>query len=185
MHLFFNQIVFIYLSTLKLYYDKKIFTLAVLLCSFTTIQAQEFKVQNYVLEKAEDYAKYEQDVVAATKWLIETPINTEADKRAKVNAFLLKWFEGTPSITFNINADIVTFIEESPESFMIYLAGWASYCIENNDYKNELQGNIRGIESVIAFYNANKKTTGKIKTIERYKKLKKKGKLEKHLQSKL
>ncbi|MGH1386226.1 hypothetical protein [Kordia sp.] len=164
---------------------KKICILTVLLCTFATIQAQDFKVPNYVFEKAEDYAKYEQDVVAATKWLIETPINSQANKRAKVNAFLLKWFEGTPNITFNINSDIVTFMEESPESFMIYLAGWASYCIENKDYKNELQGNVRGIESVIAFYNANKKTTGKIKPIERYKKLKKKGKLEKHLKSKL
>ncbi|AXG70091.1 hypothetical protein KORDIASMS9_02320 [Kordia sp. SMS9] len=164
---------------------RKLCTLALVLCTFVTTQAQEFEVPDYKLKKAEDYVKYEKDVVAATKWLIETPINSQITKRKEVSAFLLKWFEGTPSITFDINIDIVTFLEESPESFMIYLAGWASYCIENKDYKNSLLGNVRGIESVLTFYEANKKTTGKIKPIERYKKLQKKGKLEKHVKSKL
>jgi hypothetical protein len=164
---------------------QKLCTITLLLCAFVTIQAQEFQIPDYTLKKAEDYAKYEKDVVAATKWLIQTPVNSQKDKRTQVHYFLLKWFEGTPSITFDIDPEIVTFMEESPESFMIYLSGWASYCIENKDYKNSLQGNIQGIESVITFYNANKKTTGKIRPIERYKKLKKKGKLEEHLKSKL
>lgn len=75
-------------------------------CLFVTVHAQEFKIPNYSLEKAEDYDTYEKDVVAATKWLVETPINSQ-------------------------------------------------------------------------------KEMGKIKAIERYEKLQKKGKLEKHLKSKL
>ncbi|WP_420572337.1 hypothetical protein [Kordia sp.] len=163
---------------------KKLLCLTFLLCTFVTVQAQEFEVPDYSLVKAEDYEKYESDIVAATKWLVETPINSKKEKRIEVQKFVFKWLEGTPKISMNVSPDIVTFLE-SPESFIIYLAGWASYCIENNDYKNDLQGNIRGIENVITFYNANKKVLGKIKAIERYKKLQKKGKLEKHLQSKL
>ncbi|EDP95646.1 hypothetical protein KAOT1_22381 [Kordia algicida OT-1] len=155
-----------------------------MLCLFMTAHAQEFKVPNYSFEKAADYETYEKDVVAATKWLVETPINSQKTKRIQVQQFLMKWLEGTPKITLNISTEIVTFIE-SPESFIIYMGGWASYCIENNDYKNDLQGNIRGIENVITFYDANRKEMGKIKAIERYKKLQKKGKLEKHLKSKL
>jgi hypothetical protein len=164
---------------------KKILVFAVFFFVATTIQAQEFEVpENYKLVKAEDYDVYEQDIVNATKWLIETPVNEQKAKRIEVQKFLFKWLEGSPKITMAVTQDIVTFME-SPESFIIYLGGWASYCIENKDYKNDLQGNIRGIESVIAFYNANKKELGKIKAIERYKKLQKKGKLKSHLESKL
>lgn len=164
---------------------KKVVSLVVLCCLITISHAQEFQVpKNYKLSVAEDYDTYAQDVIKATNWLIETPINEQKAKRVEVQKFLFMWLEGSPKITLSVKQDIVTFME-SPEAFIIYLGGWASYCIENNDYKNDLQGNVRGIENVITFYNANKKELGKIKAIERYKKLLKKGKLKSHLESKL
>lgn len=164
---------------------KKLVSLVALFCMISTVYAQDFELpENYKLVVAADYAVYEQDVVNATKWLVETPINEQKAKRIEVQTFLFKWLEGSPKITLNVNADIITFME-SPESFIIYLGGWASYCIENKDYKNDLQGNVHGIKSVIAFYDANKKEIGKMKGIERYKKLLKKGKLESHIESKL
>lgn len=164
---------------------KRVLSLFLLCFLVTTSYAQEFQVPtNYKLVKAEDYDKYEQDVIKATNWLIETPINAQKTKRVEVQKFLFMWLQGSPKVSIEVKQNIVTFME-SPEAFIIYLGGWASYCIENNDYKNDLQGNVRGIENVITFYNKNKKELGKIKGIERYKRLQKKGKLESHLKSKL
>ena len=42
------------------------------------IQAQDFRVPKRLkLEKAEDYAKYEDDVLKAVKWLKNTPVHEQ------------------------------------------------------------------------------------------------------------
>ena len=47
---------------------------------FTTqnIYSQDYITPaDYVLESKEDYAKYEKDIVAAAKWLLQTPLNEQ------------------------------------------------------------------------------------------------------------
>jgi len=145
--------------------------------------SQNFEVtQNYKLENAEDYAKYENDIIKFIDWLRETPINNEPDKRKEANAFLLKWMTGSPYVRLEINSDVVTFIGSSPELLMVFLGGWTKYVIVSKDFDNKLEGNLAGIEAVIYFYNKNKKFLPKDKDIEKYIKKQKKGKLKSFLE---
>lgn len=156
---------------------KKITILSAFIMVVLGLQAQEFNVpKDYQLVKAEDYAPYEQDVINAVSWLIETPFNEQISKRKEVNAFVLKWVSGSPTIHIEVNPEIVNFINSSPDLLMPFLGGWAKYSLETKDYNNKLAGNLAGLEAVISVYTKNK--LPKDKNIENYIKLKKNDKLE-------
>ena len=143
------------------------------------IYAQDFEIpKNYKLEKVEDYAPYEQDVINCVNWLIKTPLNEQSEKRKEANAFLIKWITGSPTILIEIKPDIVTFMGTSPDLLMIFMGAWSKYSLETKDFNNKVEGSKAGIESVIEFYNANKQSLQKDKNVEKYIKMQEKGTLE-------
>lgn len=156
-----------------------------LLCFSNLLTAQEFEVpKDYSLENPEDYTNQRNNVIKAVNWLENTPINQETKKRKEVNAFLMQWLTGTPDVTISLNPEIITFMD-CPDCLMVFMGSWAKYALENKDYKNELQGSLVGIESVIKLYENNKNSIGKNKAIEKYMKLKDKGKLADDIKSKI
>lgn len=164
---------------------KRILLIGLFFLVSTHLFAQTFEVpKNYVLEAKEDYAQYEDDVINGVNWLLNTPLTEETTKRQEVSAFLMKWMMGSPNVSIGVSEDIVTFIG-SPDCLMAFLGGWAKYSLETKDYKNNLKGNLAGIENVILFYQKNKAILGKNKAIEKYIKLKEKNKLEDFIKSKV
>lgn len=152
-----------------------------LCCSVLTVTlfAQEFEVpKNYSFTKTEDYTKYEGDIVKCIDWMLNTPVNTQNDKRTEANTFVMKWLTGSPTVSVEVKTEIVTFMDQNPELLMIFLGGWTKYALESKDYKNKIKGNLKGIESVIDFYSKNKANLKKDKNIEKYIKMKEKGTLE-------
>ncbi|WP_196886504.1 hypothetical protein [Aureivirga sp. CE67] len=158
----------------------KNFKLTIFLFLGVTIQmfAQDFTVpENYKLETRADYEKYKPNVVKAVDWYINTPLNQEKEKRAKVYKFLFDWVQGSPDViisvnTFNLNA------ADSPDLLMAFLGGWTKYAIETKKYEDEINGNLAGFDALIQYYETNKSLIGKKKKIEKIMKLKKKGKLK-------
>jgi len=145
--------------------------------------AQKFKVpENYKFETSDDYAPYENDIVQCVEWLVETPVYQYTGKRKEAYAFLLKWLTGSPYVHIEIRQEIVTFMNSSPDFLMIFMGGWAKYSIEEKDFDDKVMGNLAGLESVISFYNQNKGAIPKDKNVEKYIKMKKKGKLKKYVE---
>lgn len=144
--------------------------------------AQEFEVpDNYTLNTDEDYDKYEQDVVRCFNWLLATPLGNEPNKRKDSNAFLMKWLMGSSKVHIEIKPEIVTFMNTSPELLMIFMGGWATHSLTSQDFDNKVAGSLAGLESVMNFYTQNKPVLGKIKEVEKYIKLKSKGKLKRYV----
>jgi tetratricopeptide (TPR) repeat protein len=139
----------------------------------------------YIMEIKEDYVRYEEDIVDAVDWLIETPVNEDIITRANKNALVLKWISGCPYVSVELNEDIVPYIEECPECMMIFMGGWVKHAIRTKDYANTLQGSIEGTYAVIQFYNNNKTRIENIKSINKLIKLKSEGKLESYIEGKL
>src|SRR5579871_6789792 len=79
-----------------------------ILIAFTNIHAQtKFEVpKNLELKTKEDYAKYEPTIVDAAKWLEETDLDKERNKRKDVNAFILEWVSGSPTVTVDIDQNL-------------------------------------------------------------------------------
>ena len=157
----------------------------VLLLSFITnlLFSQKFEMpENYKLETAGDYKLYEQDVIRGINWLLETPVNEQPAKRKEVNTFLLKWISGSPHVHIMIKSSVVTFIETSPDLLMVFMCGWTKYSIESKQFDDNVGGSLAGIEAVVAFYTKNAELQVKDKNVEKYIKLKSKGKLKEYLE---
>lgn len=140
--------------------------------------------KTFVLEKKEDYAKYETDVIKMYDWLLETPIGVDSDKRKAMNAFVIQWISGSPNVTIELSADIVTYMD-CAECLTIFMGGWTKYVLETKDFDGKVKGNLAGTKGVIQFYTANKKALGKNKEIEKLIQLKDENKLEDFIKSKM
>jgi len=118
----------------------------------TTLFAQDFTVpKNLTLETEADYVAQNENIVAAVNWLRDTHINNEPKKRKRINAYLLQWLTGTPTMTLTLNADLVDY-GECADCLMLYMGGYAKTVIESGNKE--------------------------VKSIEKFIKLRGKGKLE-------
>lgn len=105
-----------------------------LFCTGTLSFAQSFEVpQNVQLETATDYAKYEQDVVRATDWLVGTNLDMERARRKEVGTFLVKWITGSPDITVELNNGIGDLYGQNTDLLLIYMAAYSKYCIQHKN----------------------------------------------------
>lgn len=152
------------------------FALVCFLAFGSAAHAQEFDVPKYKMETAEDYSKYEQDVVACVNWLEATPMTEQELKRKEANAFLVKWISGSPTVTIELNVAMVKFMDKNPALLSMFMGGWARYVIEHKD-DNKVKGTLAGLRSVIKVYNMGRGVK-KDKEIEKLHKLDQKGELE-------
>ena len=97
------------------------------------------------------------------------------------NTFIMKWLSGTPKITIDVRPEIVTFMEMNPDLLMVFMCGWTKYALESKDFENALSGNLKGVESVMEYYQKNKDNLIKDKNVEKYIKMKEKGTLEEYI----
>lgn len=162
---------------------KKLLLISIISLFTMGLSAQSCHVpKDYVLKKAEDYVKYEKDVIACFDWLMKTPANEQLTKQKKVKAFLLAWISGSPKVSIEIHPDLVNFTKKNPDLLFIFMAGWTKYSIQNKDYTDVAKGTLAGIESVITYYQKNIKFLKKDKHVEKYIKMKEEGFLIKHIE---
>ena len=162
---------------------KSIKLLMLLLFASTSLIAQELEIPKEVkFETAEDYKEAEEMVLKATDWLLNTPLSEDPDKRKEVNAYVMMWMSGSPTVTIELVAGIVPL--ECADCLMSFMSGWTKYSLENNYSKDKIAGAVAGADNAIAFYQKNKSTIGKNADMEKLIKQQKKGSLEKYIKSK-
>lgn len=135
--------------------------LIILISTFLLTQSgfsQEFVIpSNVKLESAEDYTNSETDILNGINWLENTPLNEQLDKRTMVNAFLMRWATGTPTVTLEMQSFQMDLTKKNPGLLINFMGGWIKYAIENPTEKNNTQAaNIAGINSLIKVYSSNK-----------------------------
>jgi len=149
----------------------------------TSLLAQEVEIPNDLkLENAEEYKKTEQLVLNSTDWLLKTPISENPNKRKEINAFLMKWMSGSPTVSIELVSGIVPL--DCPDCLMSFMSGWTKYSLENDYSKNKVECAGAGAENTIEFYLKNKSALGKNSDMEKLIKQQKKGKLKKYIESK-
>lgn len=160
---------------------KNFIALFVFISLFIGVSAQddEFQVpKKYQMKTEEDCAKYKEDIVKCIDWLMETPANVQKNKRASANKFFFKWIEMTKDVSILLDGEILTFVD-NPDLLAIFAAGWAKDVLDSNDnHKDAYRGCLAGVNAVIDYYQKNKEFIPKNKGVEKYIKLKEKGKLE-------
>jgi hypothetical protein len=128
-------------------------------CLFATIVsiAQDYTVPvNYSLVSKEDYTKYEKDVIDAAKWLVNTPLDEQKHKRQQVSAFIFKWINGSPTVSVELNTNIMDLDEKNPGMLIIFMASCAKYVLENN-YSKDMRAKHRyAMIELITVYKSGK-----------------------------
>lgn len=149
----------------------------------TSLLAQEIEIPNNIkFKNTEDYQKTEKLVLNATQWLVNTPLSENSEKRKEINAFLMKWMSGSPSVSIALVSGIVPL--DCEDCLMSFMSGWTKYSLENEYSKNKIDCATAGAENAIKFYKKNKAELGKNSAMEKLIKQQKKGKLKKYIESK-
>lgn len=105
-----------------------------ILIPFGTMAQTEFNLpENIELNKKSDYSKYENEVIQAAKWLEETDLDKEVEKRKQIQTFVVKWVSGSPDITLEINAGLMDLFNDSGELMALYFASYSRYLLENKE----------------------------------------------------
>jgi hypothetical protein len=121
--------------------------------NLVSLAQYEYVLPEYKLETKEDYAKYEQDMVKCADWLEANPVKTEDLKRAQINVFVLKWLEGSPSVTINVDKKLFDLLGENHHLLSMFFAGYARYVLQNNFSKDSTKANTAAMKSVINLFN--------------------------------
>lgn len=132
--------------------------------------SQEFEVPATVkLESAEDYKRYEAEVLQGINWLEKTRVEEQTEKRQNTNAFLMQWMSGTPDVSIGLEAFQLALTNKNPDLLITFLGGWTRFSLKNPDQKdNSLLTNEAGIKSILKVYKMNiGKGMKKDKRIER------------------
>src|SRR3984885_3974248 len=108
--------------------------------------------ENPVLNSKEDYAKYEGDIINAAKWLEETDLDKETDKRQQIDLFLGKWEAGSPTVTVSIDESVGKIVDRNPQFLFIYIASYSRNVLENKATPNTFQAVKAGVLSVLKVY---------------------------------
>jgi hypothetical protein len=157
---------------------KHLLILSFIVISFSTVYAQEFSVPEIVDFKNEaDYAKYEKDAIACADWLENTPLNQDRDKRAKANAFMIKWISGSPAVSIGIDEMVTKLADKNEQFLVLFMSGWTRYALENNYSKDNKRGYLEGLKSVVNVYKKGIDIK-KDKDVEKFVELNDKGELE-------
>jgi hypothetical protein len=132
---------------------KKILLTAITLLCVSVAMAQTSPVPvGYKLTQAEDYKKYEKDILKTIDYLENTPINTQKENRLKAKDFLLEWITGSPDVTLVMSSNILVFTDRNPELLVAFMGGYTRYAIQHPEDKETVKGNMAGLKSVIKVY---------------------------------
>lgn len=125
--------------------------LAILLCS-TKTYAQEAQLLQAIPTTKEEFINTEKQALATIEWLEHTPLNEQKQKRKDLYLLLTGWLTNSPTITLQIDANIMNFTEKNPDLMFMFMAGWAKYALENNNDSSLLKGNLAGIRCAMKIY---------------------------------
>jgi len=104
--------------------------------------------QNIDLKTEEDYANSETTIINAARWLEETDL----DKRAKVNAFVVLWMIGTKAVSVEITEPLSKIYGKNAQLLPLYFASYARNILENKSTSNKFTATKSGLISIMNIY---------------------------------
>lgn len=156
------------------------------LTSFIKINAQkDFEVpQSVELKTKEDYTKYENAIIEAAKWLEETDLNKEAEKRQQVNSFIIQWVSGSPTVSVDLTEQLAKVYGKNAQLLALYLGSYAKEYLENKSIATKFSATKAGLISMMNVYKKGIEIS-KSKEMDKLIKMASDNKLDEYINSKL
>jgi hypothetical protein len=96
--------------------------------------AQDYsKLKDIELKDKEDYSKAEDKILECSKYVLTTPMEDDNTNRTNALQFLLRWMDGTPDYTFNLDETVGKLAQTSDALLGVYMACMCRYVLENKD----------------------------------------------------
>jgi hypothetical protein len=106
----------------------------------STSHAQDYsKLDTIKLKDKSDFVKNENLIIECSNYLLNSPIKAIDSDRNHLKAlqFIMRWMEGTPDYTFNIDETIAKATKSNPALLGIYMASMSKYVLENKDNSSD------------------------------------------------
>ncbi|MFT7295820.1 MAG: hypothetical protein ACI80P_000575 [Flavobacteriales bacterium] len=131
-----------------------------------------------------DYRSKDGMVKTYLDWLVITPLSTCVSEREQLNAFVLVWLSGHPDIRVDVKSDALPFFRAHPDLLFPMLHGMAIYeMVTPLQEKNQVDAHVAGIETVLDVVDSKKMS--KTSSFKALKKLRRKGRLNEFVSSKI
>ena len=188
---------------------KRFITSLRLLCMGLSAMAQEALIpENYMETDPALAYQYEQNILNCSEWLINTPLTPEMQyPRMAVSQFVMMWMQVSPSIQINFDTTLMEFLDDLTSEDLqtnmatVYCASYMAGLIREKAAEGKINtstvvpkgttnadkvtGAMSAIEGCIRFYDNNKEQIGRIRTLEKYKKMQKEGTLRDYVEGNL
>lgn len=130
----------------------KLFSL-LLFCSISlSAFCQKDALLSTLPQTKEEFVASEKNVLATINWLANTPADQDADKRKEQFAMLTAWIINSPTVTIEVNSNVLTFTKKNSDLLIYFMAGWTKYVLENNYSKDLVKSNLAGIRMAMNIY---------------------------------
>jgi hypothetical protein len=117
-----------------------------------TVFSQDEKMLDSIPQTKEEFVRSEKAVINTINWLENTPVDQQTDLRNLRKAQVVAWITKSPTVTIEVNANVVDFFKKNPELLIIFMGGWTRYSLEHAYSSDPVQCNRAGIESAIRVY---------------------------------
>ena len=154
-----------------------IFLMSVGLSAYTQPDIPE----KFLLETKEDYDAQEDLVKDCLKWLLKQPLHKEMNKRNELNAFVMIWLSGSPTVELNIKSSAMPFLDTDEELFFTFVHGMALYKMNHPDETDEVKLHTQGLISVAEQILQSEDHVKKTKEIKKLLKVYKKGSMNSYV----
>lgn len=131
---------------------KKFIALFLSIFSVSSLMAQSVTIpEDVVYETEDDFRKYEKDVVAVAKWLVEAPLDKAAIDHLHAFKFISNWALNSPYIDASMTEGVSELFQKNNSLMYIYLACSVQYQIENKTTDRRASTKF-GLEKIIEVY---------------------------------
>ena len=130
-------------------------TLCTLFCLLLAnyASAQNFKVPaGYNFGSIDGYHKYDKDIIRFVNWLEKEVPGEDKDNVRGAIRFFGEWQAGCPYVRYQRNVKIDSFLADSPEYKIYYIAGWVKYSLTHGMTENKVECAYAGIRTVLNVY---------------------------------
>ncbi len=111
------------------------------------------------LPKKKEFKASEPNFIASVNWIENTPFDEEPEMHSHQYAMIVGWMSDSPDVTITLNGYLLDYTKTNKELLSFFMGGWGKYVLGNAYSKDELQGNLAGLRSMIEIYK-----TGKLKS---------------------
>jgi hypothetical protein len=101
--------------------------------SYISYSQDYSNLKDIVLKDKTDYPIVEDKILECSKYILNTPMDDKNLNRLNALQFLMRWMDGTPDFTFNIDETIGKIIKSNQLLLGVHLACMTKFVLENRD----------------------------------------------------